>query len=55
VQLYELFIKSARDKEHHFGPQMLAALPKSRREYEETINFQEFEANEDEEEKSFFI
>lgn len=41
----------ARDREHFFPKELLASLPKSRREYDENINFTEFEKYELEIEK----
>ncbi len=43
LQLFELFRRSARDKEHTFGTDFLSSLPKSLRAYMEDINFEEFE------------
>jgi hypothetical protein len=50
VQLYELFRRVYKDSQHTFSDELRASLPKSRREYEENINFEEFERVEEEEE-----
>ena len=44
VQLYELFVRAAKDREHAFPKELQTSIPKSRREYAENINFEEFEA-----------
>ena len=43
IQLYNYFVRAGKDIEVSFGQDLLRSLPKSRREYEEEINFQEFE------------
>jgi hypothetical protein len=43
IQLYNYFIRAGKDIEVSFGQDLLRSLPKSRREYEEEINFEEFE------------
>ena len=43
IQLYNLFTRAGKDREVSFGQDLLRSLPKSRREYEEEINFEEFE------------
>jgi hypothetical protein len=43
IQLYELFTRAAQDQEIKFGNDIMRSLPKSRRQYLEEINFEEFE------------
>lgn len=52
LQLYQLIKRAAKDHELTFSAELLAALPKSEREYEENINFEELEAAEPENRKS---
>lgn len=44
IQLYEIFSKAGKDHMLTFGQDLLRSLPKSRRQYEEEINFEEFES-----------
>lgn len=39
INLYELVMKASKDSEIKFPEEMRAALPKSKREYIENINF----------------